>query len=41
MHVLKFSNGRTRRHFLEQVVRNVLVAGVIAPLLEVWEARNQ
>src|SRR6185437_3657306 len=35
MHVLKFSDGWTRRHFLEQVGRGVVAAGVIAPLWEV------
>lgn len=34
MRVLKFTEGWTRRHFLEQVSKGVLAAGVIAPL---WE----
>src|SRR5262249_51359528 len=35
MHLLKYSDGWTRRHFLEQVARGVAAAGVIAPLWEV------
>src|SRR5690348_4729966 len=32
MRVLKYSDGWTRRHFLEQAARGVVAAGVIAPL---------
>ena len=35
MRVLKYSDGWTRRHFLEQAARGVFAAGVIAPLWEV------
>ena len=35
MHLTKYSDGWTRRHFLEQVARGVFAAGVIAPL---WQA---
>jgi hypothetical protein len=34
MRVMKYSDGWTRRHFMEQAARGVLAAGVIAPL---WE----
>ena len=34
MRVMKYSDGWTRRHFIEQAARGVLAAGVIAPL---WE----
>ncbi len=32
MHLTKYSDGWTRRHFLEQAARGVFAAGVIAPL---------
>ena len=35
MHLLKYPDGWTRRHFLEQMARGVMAAGVIAPLWEV------
>ena len=40
MRLLKYTNGWTRRHFLEQVGRGVLATGVIAPLWEVIGAHG-
>ena len=40
MHLLKYSDGWTRRHFLEQVARGAIAAGVIAPLWEVIGSRG-
>ena len=35
MRVMKYSDGWTRRHFLEQVGKSVFAAGVINPLMDV------
>src|SRR5208337_103652 len=35
MRVIKYGEGWTRRHFMQQVAKGVLAAGVLAPLLEV------
>ena len=35
MRVMKYSDGWTRRHFLEQVGKGVFAAGVINPLMDV------
>ncbi len=35
MRVIKYADGWTRRHFIEQIARGVMAAGVLAPLFEV------
>ena len=35
MHLMKYNEGWTRRHFLDQVGRGVFVAGVLSPLIDV------
>ncbi|MFZ0887883.1 MAG: DUF1329 domain-containing protein [Candidatus Binataceae bacterium] len=35
MRIIKYGDGWTRRHFMQQVAKGVLAAGVLAPLLEV------
>src|SRR5271155_5605564 len=35
MHLMKYINGWTRRHFLDQVGKGVFAAGVLSPLIDV------
>jgi hypothetical protein len=35
MHLTKYTNWWTRRHFLEQVSKGVFAAGVLSPLMDV------
>src|SRR6201997_2036629 len=35
MHLMKYTEGWTRRHFLDQVGRGVFAAGVLSPLIDV------
>ena len=35
MHLMKYTEGWTRRHFLDQVGRGVFAAGVLSPLMDV------
>ena len=35
MHLTKYTEGWTRRHFLEQVSKGVFAAGVLSPLMDV------
>jgi hypothetical protein len=35
MHLTKYTQGWTRRHFLEQVSKGVFAAGVLSPLMDV------
>ena len=35
MHLMKYTEGWTRRHFLDQVGKGVFAAGVLSPLIDV------
>jgi hypothetical protein len=35
MHSLKYTDGWTRRHFLEQTAKGIFAAGVLSPLIDV------
>jgi len=35
MRSMKYTDGRTRRHFLEQTVKGIFAAGVLSPLIDV------
>jgi hypothetical protein len=35
MHLTKYTEGWTRRHFLEQTAKGIFAAGVLSPLMDV------